>query len=393
MNQTALIEDPVLLFVYFTAVVGFIFWISSLPALKGFFRILPPLVWSYFLPMIGTTFSITPADSSLYGFLRKVLLPFLLVLLLLATDIKAIWKLGPLAIGTMLFGSLGIVVGAVVSFSIFKGSLPAESWKGIAALAGSWIGGSANMAAIAESVKASPDQYAPLIVVDTVVGYTWLGILLALVGQQDRIDSKLKARNTTLHSIAQHIAAEDEKMRRPMVVKDFTAIVAVGFVVSTLSMKLGGFLPEVSNVISTFTWGILILTFLGILMSFTPLRRLEFAGAGAIGYGCLYILLGSIGAQADLRAVINTPQYIVLGVVWMAIHAVILFFGAWLLRSPMFLVATGSMANVGGTSSGPVVAAAYQPPLAPVGLLLAVFGGIIGTPLGVLVAWICSKLA
>ncbi|HNT33992.1 MAG TPA: DUF819 family protein [bacterium] len=393
MNKAVLIEDSVLLFVYFTGVVGFIFWVSSLQSFKGLFRFLPPLVWAYFLPMIGTTFSITPADSTLYGFLRKVLLPFLMVLLLLSTDIKAIWRLGPLAIATMLFGSVGVVVGAVISFSIFKGFLPAESWKGIAALSGSWIGGSANMAAIAESVKASPDLYAPLIVVDTVVGYAWLGILLALVGQQDRIDLKMRAKTAILHSIAQHLAAEDGKMRRPLTVKDFTAIVAVGFVVSTLAMKLGGVLPEVSNVISTFTWGILILTFLGIVLSFTRLRQLEFAGAGSIGYGCLYILLASIGAQADLRAVINTPQYILLGVVWMGIHAVLLFVGAWILRSPMFLVATGSMANIGGTSSGPVVAAAYQPSLAPVGLLLAVLGGVIGTPLGILVAWICSKLA
>ena len=393
MPREALLQDPVSVFVYFTGVIGFIFWISSLDFAQKFFKYLPPLIWTYFLPMLSTTFGITPASSSLYSFLRVFLLPFLLLLLLLATDAKAIWRLGPKALGTVLFGSVGIMVGAIVGFFLFGSRLPAEAWKGVAALSGSWIGGSANMVAIAESVGTPAEIYAPLIVVDTVVGYTWLGILLALVSRQDKIDKWNKANTAVLHEISQHLRAEEQVRRRPMALKDFTTILAVGFVGSTLCMKVGKLLPPLGAVVNHFTWGILILTVVGILLSFTRLRELEFAGAGNVGYASLYLLLASIGAQADLRAVVETPDYIFMGVVWIGIHALILFIGSFLLRSPMFLFATASMANIGGTSSAPVVAAAYQPQLAPVGLLMAVFGGIIGTPLGLAVAKLCSLMA
>lgn len=406
MFDSPLIENPYVIFVYFTGVVGAIFWLSSQRATKGFFKYLPPLIWCYFIPMIGTTLNITPASSELYGFLRTSLLPFLLLLLLLATDVKSILKLGPRALGTMLFGSLGIVIGAAVAFFLFGGSLPEDSWKGVAALSGSWIGGSANMAAVAESIGATPDQYAPLIVVDTVVGYSWLGILLFLGAYQDKIDRWNKANTAVLHEIADQIRAENESKRRPMQFTDLTAILAIGFVVSTVCMAAGNGLynlmgdviaPElmikIGQVLSGFTLGIFILTVAGVALSLTKMRDLEFAGAGHIGYVSLYILIASIGAQADLGAVIETPNYFFMGVVWIAIHALLLFIGAFILRAPMFLYATSSMANIGGTSSAPVVAAAYQPALAPVGLLMAVFGGIIGTPLGVLVAAICKSIA
>jgi len=403
MNDSALIQDPFLIFVYFTGVIGFIFWLSTKSGMKGFFKYLPPLIWTYFLPMLSTNLGITPESSVLYSFLRRSMLPFLLVLLLLATDIKAIWRLGLKAIGTMLFGSLGIVLGAIVSFWIFGRMLPPETWKGVAALSGSWIGGSANMATVAESLNTNPDIYAPLIVVDTVVGYTWLGILIALACYQDKIDKWNKADVTVLHEIAEHLHAEEQSRRRPMSLSDFTTILGIGFVVSTVCMKIGALIPSmkivasipnIDEVMSGFAWGILLLTAVSVILSMTRLRELEFAGAGHMGYGCLYLLLASIGAQANVAAVIETPAFLFMGIIWILIHGLVLFFGAWLLKSPMFLFATSSMANIGGTSSAPVVAAAYQPSMAPVGLLMAIFGGIIGTPLALLaVGNICAKLA
>jgi uncharacterized membrane protein len=65
-----------------------------------------------------------------------------------------------------------------------------------------------------------------------------------------------------------------------------------------------------------------------------------------------------------------------------------LIFVAWLIKAPVFFLAVGSQANVGGAASAPIVAAAFHPSLAPVGVLLAVLGYALGT----YGAWICGNL-
>ncbi|KAA0223567.1 DUF819 family protein [candidate division KSB1 bacterium] len=74
------------------------------------------------------------------------------------------------------------------------------------------------------------------------------------------------------------------------------------------------------------------------------------------------------------------------GVVWILFHIGFLFLGARLLKAPMFLVAIGSQANIGGAASAPIVAAAYYEAMAPVGVLMGVLGYLLGNYGGLLCA-------
>ncbi len=387
-----LLTDPWTIFVYFSGVVAMIFWLGETKALSKFFRFFPPLIWTYFIPMIGTTLGITPAENPLYGWMRKMILPAVLVILLVPTDVRFILRLGPKAIFVMLCGTLGVMLGGVIGFAIFHQWLPPDTWTGIGALSGSWIGGSTNFLAIAESVNAPASILGPLIVVDTVICYSWLGILIAFSAYQDKIDRWNKADSSAIEEINLELEAIAAK-RRPITVKDMTLMLGFAFAVSTICMVLGRQLPPLGKVVNTYTWGILIITGLSLLLSFTPARKIEYCGASALGYTGLYLLLASIGAQADLTAVTEVPVFFLVGLVWVIVHIVFISVGTRLLRAPLFLLATGSMANMGGTASAPVVAAAYQPSMAPFGLLLAVFGAFLGTPLGLIVAQICSMIA
>jgi uncharacterized membrane protein len=392
-----LFHEPLLteewtIFVYFSGVVALIFWLGEMRALSKFFKFFPPLIWTYFVPMIGTTLGITPAESHLYSWMRIVILPAVLVILLVPTDIRYILKLGPKAIFVMLSGTLGVMLGGIIGFAMFQHWLPAKAWTGIGALSGSWIGGSSNFLAIAESVNAPASIIGPLIVVDTVICYSWLGILIALSAYQDRIDRWNKADSSTIEAINLELEAISAK-RRPMTIKDMTLMLGFAFVISTVCMKLGTVLPPLGKVVNAYTWGILIITGLSLFLSFTPARKIEYCGASALGYTGLYLLLASIGAQADLTAVTRVPLFFLVGLVWLAVHIIFISVGTRIFRAPLFLTATGSMANMGGTASAPVVAAAYQPSMAPFGLLLAVLGAFLGTPLGLIVAQVCSMIA
>jgi uncharacterized membrane protein len=387
-----MIQDPVAILAYLAAVVGAVFQLGRLEALRPLFDRVPPLVWAYFVPMLSTSAGLLPDQSPLYRALARYLLPASLSLMLLSSDLRAIARLGRTALATMAAGLLGVALGVVSGFLLLRPWLPAESWKAMGALAGTWTGGSANLLAVATTLGLSPELQGVIIVVDTIVGYTWMGLLIALAGRQDRFDRWLGADRARLHSVSERLG-ERASAARPATVPDLALLVAIALVLTAVSLWAGGLLPPVGRVLNAFSWAIVLLTTTGLVLSLTPLARLEAVGASTVGYAGFYLLLASVGAQADLRKVAAYPQFILLGVVVIAVHAAVLLAAVRLLRAPLFFFAAASQACIGGYSSAPLVAALYQPSMAPVGLLLAVLGNVVGTYLGLLVAGMLAGAA
>jgi len=373
------LTDPMAHAATLTAVVGLLFWLSEQERFETFFKYLPPIIWTYFIPMILTTLGILPAESVAYDWLRAYFLPMALLLLMISVDTQAILKLGPVALFMVCAGTVGIIVGGPISLMVFGGFLEPDAWQGFAALSGSWIGGTANMVAIAESVGTSADQLGPIIVVDTVVGYGWMGVLLFFSAYQAVFDRKIGARTEAFERTTQ-LLEELETRRRPTDLGDVLKLVGLGLMGSVLAVWAGRRLPTLGDptIISNTTWAVLLVVTIGLMLSFTPVRKLEEVGASKFGYAALYLLVAGIGAQADLKAVFDAPVYLAAGALWIAIHIVILLAAARLVRAPLFFVATGSMANIGGAASAPVVAGVYHPAMASVGLLMAVAGYVLG---------------
>jgi uncharacterized membrane protein len=265
---------------------------------------------------------------------------------------------------------------------------------GLAALSGSWIGGAPNMVAIKESVGTPDSLMGPIIVVDTVVAYGWMGVLLFLSTWQGKIDAWLRADTEAIDALDGRLATMDDE-RRPMEVRDLAVILGLGFGAAAVCIWVGDKLPLLGDptIISHTTWTVVLVTSLGLALSFTPVRRLEQVGASRAGYLALYLMLTAIGAQADLKKVVEAPLYLLVGVIWLGIHIVVLFMVARLVRAPLFFIATGSMANVGGVVSAPIVASVYRRSLAPVGVLMGVSGYLIGIYGALLCAWLLSLVA
>ena len=324
--------------------------------------------------------------QSQYG---RIILPFALLLLMISIDLKSVLKLGPVALFMVVAGTVGIIVGGPISLLLFKGFLPADAWTGFAALSGSWIGGTANMVAIAESVGTPESAFGPVIVVDTVVGYGWMGVLLVFSGWQAAFDRKIGARTDAIEATNRRLEAMDRD-RHPSTLRDLAVMIGFGMAGAVAAVSLGGRMPSLGDptIISGMTWAVLIVVTGGLVLSFTPLREVEKVGASGLGYTALYLLLAGIGAQADLKAVLQAPVYLLAGAVWLSIHIAFLLAAARLVRAPLFFVATGSMANIGGAASAPVVAGVYHPAMAPVGLLMAVVGYVLGIYGALACAWL-----
>jgi uncharacterized membrane protein len=393
-------NDPMTIFAFNATVCAAVFWAAKQPWAQRFFSIIPSIVLIYYLPTFATTFGVIPSSSPVYDWMRDYLLPFSLFILMVTSDVPTILKIGPKAILMMLFGTLGVVVGGPIAYVLFERWLPPDTWKGLAALSGSWIGGGGNFAAIKESVGAPDSIIGPIIIVDTAVGYTWMGVLLFLANYQKIIDRWNRAKSDVIQDLDRRLRDFQESKSKPITLADASVVIAVGFVGAVVSESLAAWIhgitqpvllenmPRVAAIFSQFTWMVIILSTLGILFSFTPLRQIESAGASKLGYAALYLFLTSIGAKADLAGIAAAPILLLVGAVWILIHVAFLLLGARLIRAPMFLVAVGSQANIGGAASAPIVAAAYYEAMAPVGLLMGVLGYLLGNYAGLLTAFL-----
>ena len=383
-----MIKDPNAIFIYIVSLIGLIHYLKSISALEKVFKYAPPIIWIYFLPMLSSGIGVIPTASPLYSWTSKYLLPPALILLLLSSNIKILSTLGSKAIGTMLFGTLGIVLGGPISLLVFGSFLPEDAWMGLAALSGSWIGGSANMVAIGKSIGTSDNLFGNMIVIDTVVGYGWMGIVILISGHQKSIDKWNNADTRIVDDLNIKMSTEDSK--RPTSFNDLLTIVVVSLFLGLFSLELGKLIPDLGKVVTSFGWTIILVSLIGVSLSFTRLSDLNNAGASHVGNLFLYILLGTIGAKANITQIGDLPYYIAVGILWIFIHAIILFFGGRLLKAPMFLIATSSQANIGGVVSAPIIATVYKKSLAPVGLLMGVIGNIIGIYAGLFTAWLLS---
>lgn len=384
MDLSAVIIIAILL-----GIEGFVLFLSSHSRTKFLFKALPAVFWIYFLPMLASTFKILPKGHAVYKDISLFFLPASLVLLVLSANLKQLRKLGGSAILMLLSGTLGIMLGGPITLLLFRKWLPSDIWMGFGALSGSWVGGSANMIAVKEGIGAPDSVFFPMVVVDSVVAYSWMGILIMLAGYQNIYDRWNRSNTQVLDALHKESFSDVNASKNSFSVKKVLIIIAVASLGAILSLHLASFIPEIKNAVTSYTWTIVLASIFGIILSFTQVKKLEYWHASEIGYVLLYFVLASIGARASLTDIASMPILIVAGFVWVLIHAGFIFAASRLLKAPMFLAAVASQANIGGTVSAPAVAAIYQPALAPVGLLLAIIGNIIGTYTGIICAQMC----
>ena len=407
--ETALITNDAIVFGILIVMLAFIFKTSSSsnPFWKKFYKLIPMLLLCYFLPSLLTTFGLVdPETSQLYFVASRYLLPASLVLLTLSVDLKEVLKLGPKALIMFLTGTVGVVIGGPLAILISSaispetvgGAGPEAVWRGMTTIAGSWIGGGANQAAMYEIFKPSDRLYSIMITVDVIVAEIWMAFLLIGVGKTKSIDRLFKADASSVINLQEKMHEFSQKIARIPSLSDMMVILGFGLGVTGLCHLLADFIApyimehapflERFSLTSKFFWLIVLATSIGLGLSFTKVRNLEGAGASKFGSIFIYILVATIGMKMNILKIFDNPGLFVVGGIWMLIHVILLLIVAKIIRSPYFFLAVGSKANIGGAASAPVVAAAFHPSLAPVGVLLAVLGYALGT----YGAWLCGIL-
>ncbi len=385
---TTLITSNLGVLAALAGVAAFYFFLEEKSQWK-LFQLFPPLLWIYATPVILNNLHVIPASSPVYDTLRSMALPVFIVLMLLNVDVAAAVRVMGRGVLVMLLGSLGIVVGAVVSYSIFGRFLDDGAWRAFGTLAGSWIGGTGNMAAAAEGLEATPEHLGLAILADNLVYVVWLPILLGCKAFADRFNRWARVDENRLDEMEEAALAEQSE-QRPVVMRDYLYLGAIASMTAWAAAALAPMIPELPPVLSTSTWNLLLVTTFALLLSVTPVRKIP--GSQNLAIALIYLFVAGMGARATLSGLGQAPAFVAAAFLWIFIHGAFILAGAYFLRVDVHSLAIASAANVGGAASAPVVAAYHRESLVPASILMALIGYALGNYLAILTGQLCRMV-
>ena len=378
----ALISSPGGVLAVLCAVAAFWFFVDQMTEWK-LFQYLPPLLFIYATPVFLNNLDVIPAGSPVYAGLSSYVLPAFIVLMLLKVNIPAAIRIMGKGVLVMLMGTAGVMVGAVVAYVVVHRWLAPDAWTGFGALAGSWIGGTGNMAATSEMLNTPPEQFGLAVLADNVVYIVWLPLLLASRNFADRFNAWAKVPEDRMRMMDAASEAVIEEERAP-VMRDYIYLAAIAIGVTWVASSLASIFfnammlnfPSLETLLSESTWRILLITTIALALSATPVSRLP--NPTAIGTAMIYVFVAGMGARASIAGFGQAPAFLLGAFIWIAIHGAFCLLGAKLFKVDVHSVAIASAANIGAAASAPIVAAFHRPSLVPVSILMALLGYAMG---------------
>jgi len=384
------ISSPVGVLTVLCGIGALFFWLEERTKAK-LFNYFPPLIFIYALPAVMSNTGVLTNNSPVYDWLSSTVLPMFLVIMLLKVDVGSTIRMMGRGIFVMLFGTAGVVIGAPLAFLLVKDKLPPDAWKAFGSLAGSWIGGTGNMAAVTEGLETSPEGFGLAVLGDNLVYMIWLPILLGSKSFAKGFNRLMRVDDERMQML-ENLQVQTEDRQENVKMRHFLYLLVLGFTCTWAAQTISGSLPEIKPVLTASSWKILLITTMGLLLSLTPARRIPASHEFAMAL--VYIFVANMGAKADVSGLTGSAAWFILACfIWIAVHGAFCLLGAYLLRVDLHSTAIASAANIGGAASAPVVASHHNEKLVPVSILMALLGYAIGTYGAFFAAWLCSKLS
>ena len=384
------ISSPVGVLTVLCGVGAFFFFLEERTKWK-LFNYFPPLIFIYAIPAILSNTGALTQTSTVYDWLSSTVLPMFLVIMLLKVDVASTIKMMGRGVFVMLFGTAGVVLGAPIAYFLVRNKLPEDMWKAFGSLAGSWIGGTGNMAAVTEGLKTSGQGFGLAVLGDNLVYIIWLPILLGSKNFARAFNRFTRVDDKRMRML-ENVQAQTEDRHEQVKMRHFLYLLVLGLVCTWAAEFLSAKLPELEPVLTASTWKILLITTMGLLLSLTPARLIP--ASHELAMALVYIFVANMGAKADVSGLTGSAAWFILACyIWIAIHGTFCVLGAYLLRVDVHSTAIASAANIGGAASSPVVAAHHNEKLVPASILMALLGYAIGNYGAFFAAWLCSLLS
>ncbi len=350
------------------------------------FDYLPPVIWIFVFPIVLSSIRVIPTEAPIYKSFKAFAVPMFIIIMLLDVDIRSTMKVALRSVGVLVLGAIGVVIGGMAAFFLLKDRLEPEAWRGFGALAGSWIGGTGNLAAVAEAVDTPPSMMGIVVIADTFIFILYFPVLFTCKRFAKQFARFSRVSDEESRRLNEEIEKLEEKSN-DMHFKDALTLFGIGFLLIWIIGHISVYLPVKEGVFSAKTWQILLLTTTALGLSATPLRKIP--GTKPMSMALVYIYLSMIGAQADIRQIGAAPYFMLAGLISIILHLIFCVIAARIFKVDVHLTAVASVAAIGGAASAPVVAAYHKKELVPVSILLALIGYALGNYLGLLAAYGC----
>lgn len=366
---------------------------TSKGGLGKFFKYVPAVVLCYAVTMIFCTLNVWDMAETkpAYSALKNSVTYAMVFAMLLRCDIRKVLKLGPKMLIGFFSASFTIMIGIVLGFTLTKGMIGDDAWMGLAALAGSWIGGSGNMVAVQAALNISEADMGYAIVIDSIEYSLWVMFLLWAINFAPKFNKWAKADTKLLDDVSVRLEEEAKANTKPVTFQTLILLLGCSLLVSAIAQNVGGMINSVAPWLDKSTWTVLLTTALGLLGGISPLGRV--AGSTEVANILLYMVVCLLGSRASLTELSDAPAWMLTGLIILVTHAVLMMLICKVLKLDMFTAGVASLANIGGSASAPVLAASYSGSLVPVGILMALMGYVVGTPLGLITARILRTIA
>lgn len=362
------------------------------------FNLVPPLVWIYVLNMIFCTMGLYHSKevSAAYKALKNNLLYAMIFVMLLRCDFRKLAKLGGRMVAIFLGCSVTLFIGFVVGYPIFKGFLGHDTWGAVAALYASWVGGSANMAAMQAALPVDAGAYSCALALDTVCYSVWIALLLLMVKHADKWNNSVKADTSKLQAVADAAAAEVAKEKKKASAADWIFLIGVSLLVSAIAQSVGASLNTMLKGVGLAmfdkgTMTTVFVTVMGLICAMSPLGKVPAVEELSSVY--LYAVVSLLASTASVTDLLSAPMWVVYGFFILVVHVIGMYILSKLFHWDLCMVSTASLANIGGAASAPIVASAYNESYAGIGVLMGVLGAAIGNFAGLICGYVLKMMA
>lgn len=366
---------------------------SAKGGMQKFFKYVPAVVLCYLIAMLLCTLGVWDMAETkpAYSALKNNLTYAMIFAMLLRCNIRKVLKLGPKMLIGFFSATLTIMIGFVCAFVLMKGTIGSDTWMGLGALCGSWIGGSGNMVAVQAALDISEADMGYALVIDSIDYSLWVMFLLRVIQLAPKFNKWTKADTSKLDEVSSRLEEEAKLNTKPITFQSLILLLGSAFLVSAIATNVGNKLYALTNFSDKATWTVLFVTVVALIAAVTPLGKV--AGSGEVSNLLLYAVIGLLASRASLLELGEAPAWIATGFIVLGIHAVLMLIICKLLKLDLFTAGVASLANIGGTASAPVLAGSYSGSLVPVGILMALMGYVVGTPLAVVCAHIMESLS
>lgn len=362
------------------------------------FNLVPPLVWIYVLNMIFCTMGLYHSKevSAAYKALKNNLLYAMIFVMLLRCDFRKLAKLGGRMVAIFLGCSVTLFIGFVIGYPIFKGFLGHDTWGAVAALYASWVGGSANMAAMQAALPVDAGAYSCALALDTVCYSVWIALLLLMVKHADKWNNSVQADTSKLQAVADAAAVEVAKEKKKATAADWIFLIGVSLLVSAISQSVGASLNTMLKGVGLAmfdkgTMTTVFVTVLGLVCAMSPLGKVPAVEELSSVY--LYAVVSLLASTASVTDLLSAPMWVVYGFFILVVHVIGMYILSKIFHWDLCMVSTASLANIGGAASAPIVASAYNESYAGIGVLMGVLGAAVGNFAGLICGYILKMMA